>query len=1054
MKPMLLLFIGICLPILLSAQLSKTVEVTAGNLKTVLTDSELSTLTNITLTGTMDARDFKTLRDEMPVLSVIDLSEVIVMAYSGTGGTSWRTGYPANEFPEYAFWNEVTHSKTSLVSVLIPSSMTVIGEAAFIGCTGLTSIILPPSVQAIKQGAFSDCSGLRSISIPSSVTYIGAGAFSGCSSLTSVNLPSAITSIQYATFWDCSSLSSMVIPSAVTSIEGYAFYKCTSLVVVTIPTSVISIGEHAFDGCINWTGPLTIPPSVTSIEKLTFNDCRSLTSLVLPSSVDSIGESAFNGCSGLTGPLNLPSTLTLIGSWAFNNCSALTGALVIPPLVTSIENHSFAGCSGFTSLILPSSLSYIGYGALNGCSSLTSIESHPLVPVPLDTTLAVFDSVDKNTCTLTVPYGTKDLYAEANQWKDFTHLIAGTQGFVLSSGSLNFKAGGGNTDTLSIDANVSWTASADQLWLTVNPSSGNTPQSITVTAEANLSGETRIGTIRFSSTGFLNQTITVSQDSYPKTVMVTPGGLSAALTSEEKSTLTHLKLTGTIDARDFKTMRNEMPVLAVLDLSEVSIAAYDDTISVFHASYPKNSIPGKPYLHMPFSKTSDNDRGYSSALQTLDFGPNYSLSGKASLSSVILPPALISIGNGAFNDCTGLSSMIIPANVDTIGTGAFMGCHELTTCYLPPSITSIGAGAFYGCNKLSSIELPEGITSIENWTFGYCSVLRFIDIPSSVTSIGGSAFYGCSRLQKMVIPQTVTQLADGLFAGCIELATVVIPSSVAVISREAFLDCSGLTSITMPPSINRIEETAFFGCRNLMSIYVNRITPVDLTKATSVFYEVNKNVCKLYVPYGSSALYAAAPEWKDFKTIVEMVELKLSQTTVNMEANQGSTAIVEMTSDVPWSVSCDQTWLTVNPASGTGNQMLTFTADANSTAINRLTTVTVFAPGIDPQTIVVTQLSKPTELSEVTQDEPSLKCYPNPFIHQIVIEIQNPQQEKITVDIYNLPGQRVKNLANGITDEYLKLSWNGTNDKGQSVPPGVYLCKVNRQCKQLIMMGQ
>ncbi|MBW8334722.1 MAG: leucine-rich repeat protein [Prolixibacteraceae bacterium] len=248
MKPVIFLF-SLFLPLMLHAQVSKKIEAAAGTLKTALTDSELNTITNLTIEGSIDARDFKTMRDNMPLLSVIDLSGVFVEAYTGTEGTSWRTTYTENVFPEYAFWSDVTGSKTSLISVSVPSSVNTIGEGAFSGCSGLTSVTIPSSVTTIGQSAFSQCSGLVFVRVPSSVKTIKSGAFEGCSGLTAITIPSFITSIEYATFWDCAGLNSVAIPASVTSIGSHAFFRCSRLNSITLPSSVNSIGENAFDGC-------------------------------------------------------------------------------------------------------------------------------------------------------------------------------------------------------------------------------------------------------------------------------------------------------------------------------------------------------------------------------------------------------------------------------------------------------------------------------------------------------------------------------------------------------------------------------------------------------------------------------------------------------------------------------------------------------------------------------------------------------------------------------------------------------------------------------------
>ena len=135
----------------------------------------------------------------------------------------------------------------------IPSSVTTIGDWAFLFCPGLTSVSIPSSVTSIGDGAFYFCSGLTSVSIPSSVTSIGNNAFTYCSGLTSVSIPSNITSIGSGVFYQCSGLTSVTIPSSVTIIGSSAFSGCSGLTSVSILSSITSIGDHAFRGCSGLT---------------------------------------------------------------------------------------------------------------------------------------------------------------------------------------------------------------------------------------------------------------------------------------------------------------------------------------------------------------------------------------------------------------------------------------------------------------------------------------------------------------------------------------------------------------------------------------------------------------------------------------------------------------------------------------------------------------------------------------------------------------------------------------------------------------------------------
>ena len=109
-----------------------------------------------------------------------------------------------------------------------------------------------------------------------------------------------------------------------------------------------------------------------------------------------------------------------------------------------------------------------------------------------------------------------------------------------------------------------------------------------------------------------------------------------------------------------------------------------------------------------------------------------------------------SIGEGAFQSCSGLISIDIPSGVTSIGYSTFNSCISLTSVDIPNSVTSIGSRAFDNCTSLTSCTIGSGVTSIGDTAFYHCSGLTSIDIPSGVTSIGNSAFNGCSRLTSIV----------------------------------------------------------------------------------------------------------------------------------------------------------------------------------------------------------------------------------------------------------------------------------------------------------------
>ena len=307
----------------------------------------------------------------------------------------------------------------SLTDIVIPNSVTNIGDYAFSGCRSLTDIVIPDSVTNIGDCAFWDCRSLTDIVIPNSVTSIGDNAFEYCFSLSNLVIPDGVTSIGKWAFEDCSSLSSVVIPDSVTSIGNHAFAYCESLTDIVIPDSVTSIGDNAFAYCESLTD-IVIPDSVTSIGDNAFRHCSSLssvvipesvvnlngnpfcrwdgelkclspyfiydnkvlfdkdkskiiafrdkntTSYVIPDSVTRIGESAFRGCSFLNSVV-IPDGVTSIGEYAFRHCSSLS-SLVIPDSVTSIECYAFSGCESLSSIVIPDSVTSIGYHAFASCN--------------------------------------------------------------------------------------------------------------------------------------------------------------------------------------------------------------------------------------------------------------------------------------------------------------------------------------------------------------------------------------------------------------------------------------------------------------------------------------------------------------------------------------------------------------------------------------------------------------------------------------------------------------------------------------------------------------
>jgi len=152
--------------------------------------------------------------------------------------------------------------------------------------------------------------------------------------------------------------------------------------------------------------------------KVPLRACNSLTSIILPS-VTTIENGTFSSCSRLA-TITIPTSVTSVGDNAFYNCISIK-SMSIPSPVSYIGNKAFFGCNNLTSINIPALVTLIGNSAFSGCSSMNSIYAYSNSPTTLGSD--VFLNVNKNTCVLYVPIGSKSEYLSANQWKDFNNVV-------------------------------------------------------------------------------------------------------------------------------------------------------------------------------------------------------------------------------------------------------------------------------------------------------------------------------------------------------------------------------------------------------------------------------------------------------------------------------------------------------------------------------------------------------------------------------------------------------------------------------------------------------
>ena len=204
---------------------------------------------------------------------------------------------------------------------------------------------------------------------------------------------------------------------------------------------------------------------------------------------------------------------------------------------------------------------------------------------------------------------------------------------------------------------------------------------------------------------------------------------------------------------------------------------------------------------------------------------NKAFSTCTSLTSIVIPNSVVSIGDGAFSRCSSLSNIVIPKSVICLNGNPFSDWEGMLECLSPTFIyeddvlfnKNKSKIISFRNQKIESYIIPNSVTDIGNSAFSFCRSLTNIVIPNSVTDIGNSAFSDCSSLSNIVIPDSVTAIGNFAFWGCSSLSNIVIPDSVTAIGDYAFYYCS-LSNIVIPDSVTAIGICAFpYFCDTILS---------------------------------------------------------------------------------------------------------------------------------------------------------------------------------------------------------------------------------------------
>ena len=694
------------------------------------------------------------------------------------------------------------------------------------------------SVTSISSSAFWDCSGLTSVTIPNSVTSISSFGFTGCSGLISIKVENG-----NQTYDSRNNCNAIIEKSTNTLIVG-----CKNTI---IPNSVTSIGYNAFYFCSGLTS-IIIPNSVTSIGNSAFFGCSGLTSITIPNSVTSFGSATFSNCSGLTS-VTIPNSVTSIGSAAFQGCSGLT-SVTIPNSVTSIGDHAFWDCSGLTSITIPNSVTSICEFAFYNCSDLTS------VTIPNSVSYIGYCAFGYCSGLTSVTIPNSVIYIGEYAFYHCSGLTSVTiPNSVTSIGQYAFGS-----------CNLSTIISEIEEPFAINENVFSNKNALLIVPEGKMAA--------YQATEGWNKFNNIKDhDPRKRTINVeTAGKLYSLISAEDKYFIEELTLTGVINGSDLAVIRD--------------MAGKRKYIR----SYEINS----------FDDFDDTD----GRLSVLDMSDVKIVSGGVCLD---------------FDGLDDGDSWIYLAQDDVIPAGIFYGCKKLTSISVPSGLKNVGTDAFEGTSWFEN--QPEGLVYIGNVLYKYKGDMPenyHITIKEGTLGIANSAFYGRSTLSSIDIPESVKYIGiddityfDGrcpfykflegltysnVFGGCTNLTTINIPNGVTYIGKFAFKNCSGLTSIIIGSGIEDIRDNAFAYCPNLKNVYCLSEN-VPSTNAYA-FEGSNIEYATLHVPKGYSDAYKAMAPWKNFKSILEMVDAKVKLSKTKAAIEKGKTLTLKATvtpSDLP-----------------------------------------------------------------------------------------------------------------------------------------------------------